>query len=177
MVYKIIPAENLWWLYAILVAGGLMMVFGYLVMVRESKQSGVKNRWVLKIRFVLPFTATAMLMACWMVYQQATATLEISDTSVIIHAGFYDQEIIKSSLQLNEAKIISLSKSSQLQPVHRMNGTGAPSLKAGWFGLRNGEKAFLLVTDPDNVLYLPTSDYVLLLSLENPEGFLAHLKK
>lgn len=118
-----------------------------------------------------------MLGGCWVIYKQATATLEIADETLKVHAGLYSQEIMKSDLRIDEAKIIELSKNRQLQPVLRTNGTGAPGFRAGWFVLRNGEKAFLLVTDTKNILYIPSSEFTLLVSLENPEDFLAHLKK
>jgi len=177
MSFGIIPPENLWWLYAILIASAFAMVFAYVSISRQSKQPGQEKRWVLKLRFILPLMAIMGLVGCWTVYKQATATLEISDDTLKIHAGLYSQEILKSDLRLNEAKIIKLSESRQLQPISRTNGTGAPGFGAGWFVLRNGEKAFLLVADADNILYIPSREFALLVSLVNPEGFLANLKK
>ena len=177
MIFSIIPPENLWWLYAILVIGAFTTVFAYISMSRQSKQPDQKKRWILKLRFLLPLAAVMMLAGCWVIYKQATATLEISGETLKIHAGLYSQEIMKSDLRLNEAKIIKLSKSRQLQPILRTNGTGTPGFGAGWFVLRNNEKAFLLVADADNVLYIPSREFALLVSLDNPEGFLADLKK
>ena len=84
---------------------------------------------------------------------------------------------MKLDLRLNEARIVKLSENRPLHPVSRTNGTGAPGFSAGWFVLRNGEKAFLLVADTDNVLYIPSREFALMVSLNNPEGFLANLKK
>jgi hypothetical protein len=172
MIFEIYPAENLWWLYTILVLGSIVMAFGYFLMVRESKNQVSGEKWVLKLRFILPFAAVGMLGACWMVYKQETATLEITEKALVVHAGGYSQVIARSRLRLEEAKLVDLEKDHPFQPVIRTNGTGAPTLRAGWFVLRNREKAFLLVTNTQRVLYLPTRDFVLMASLKNPEIFL-----
>ncbi len=58
----------------------------------------------------------------------------------------------------------------------RTMGTGLPGYGAGWFRLRNGEKALAYVTAPSRIAYVPTSDgYSLLLSLEAPDAFLRAL--
>ena len=63
----------------------------------------------------------------------------------------------------------------------RVDGLGAsmPGLNAGWFKLRNGEKAFCVVTEQSRVSYLRSaSDNVsLLLSLENPDRLKALLER
>ncbi|QPJ61567.1 MAG: hypothetical protein G3M70_06575 [Candidatus Nitronauta litoralis] len=172
MLFKIVSAENLWWLYLVFVAGALAMALGYVSMARQAKDPSASKKWLLKIRFILPLCTIGMLLATWLVYKQETATLEIRKDSLLIHAGWYSQEIPKSRLRLDEARFINLKEEHQLQPVIRTNGTGAPGLSAGWFRLRNGDKAFLLVTRKNNVLYLPTQDYILLLSLKEPVKFL-----
>jgi hypothetical protein len=172
MIFEIYPAENLWWLYAVLVLGALAMVYGYFVIARETKNQVSEKKWVLKLRFILPFAALGMLGSCWIVYKQETATLEITEKTLVVHAGWYSQVIAKSNLRFEEAKLVDLEQDHLLQPVIRTNGTGAPTLKAGWFVLRNREKAFLLVTNTRRVLYLPTRDFVLMVSLKIPEKFL-----
>lgn len=172
MLFKIVPADNMWWLYLIFLAGAIAMVLGTISLARQARDPATSKKWWLKLRFILPFGAMGMLLSCWLVFKQETATLEITNDAVLIHAGWYSQEIPKSSLRLEEARFINLEEERQLQPVARTNGTGAPGLRAGWFKLRNGDKAFLLVTRKSNVLYLPTQDYIMLVSLEKPEEFL-----
>ena len=172
MIFEIYPAENLWWLYAVLVLGSIAMVFGYFSMARESKNPVSGKKWVLKLRFILLFASLGMLGSCWIVYKQETATLEITEKTLVVHAGGYSQEIARINLRLVEAKLVNLEEDHPLQPHIRTNGTGAPTLRAGWFVLRNREKAFLLVTNTQKVLYLPTRDFVLMASLKNPERFL-----
>jgi hypothetical protein len=177
MKFMIYPAENLWWLYGIFILAAIAMIFGYFSLARQSQNpSGVK-KYVLRIRYILIFFAVGMLVACWLVYKQETATLEITEKTLIVHAGWYSQEIARSSLQLEEAKIVNLEEVPSLQPVIRTNGTGMPTLQAGWFVLRNRKKAFLLITKPRKVLYLPTRDFILMVSLKNPEKLLENLSE
>ncbi len=175
MLFKVVPAENIWWLYLVFLSGAIAMVLGYVSMARKANDPATPKKRSQNLRFILPFGALAMLLSCWLVYKQETATLEIRNDAVLIHAGWYSQEIPKPELRLEEARFINLEEERQLQPVARTNGTGAPGLSAGWFILRNGDKAFLLVTRKNNILYLPTQDYILLVSLKKPEEFLDSL--
>jgi crotonobetainyl-CoA:carnitine CoA-transferase CaiB-like acyl-CoA transferase len=59
----------------------------------------------------------------------------------------------------------------------RTNGVGLPGYRAGWFRLRNGEKALAFVTDVHRVTYLRTTDgYSVLLSVEQPQQFASALQ-
>jgi hypothetical protein len=55
-------------------------------------------------------------------------------------------------------------------------GTGLPGYQAGWFRLRNGDRALLYLTDRSKAVYVPTTEgYGVLLSPAEPEQFLAAL--
>jgi hypothetical protein len=56
-------------------------------------------------------------------------------------------------------------------------GTGLPGYSAGWFSLRNGEKALLFVTDRSRVVRIPTRDgYSLMVSPRHPQAFMEALR-
>ena len=58
------------------------------------------------------------------------------------------------------------------QPKWRTNGAGLPGYAAGWFKLRNKEKALVFLTDRSRVVYIPTNkDYSVLLSVREAEEF------
>ncbi len=177
MNFEIYPAGNLWWLYAIFISGAILMVYGFFHLTHQSKSMVGLKKFALNIRFIFPVTAILMLVACWLVYKQDTATLEITGDTLVIHAGWYSQEIERSNLRLEEAQVLNLKDNHHLQPVLRTNGTGAPTLKAGWFILRNRDKAFLLITKTSEVLYLPTRDFIFMASLKNPHDFLELLSE
>ena len=58
-----------------------------------------------------------------------------------------------------------------------IDGTGLPGYQAGWFRLRNGEKALVYLTDRGRAVYVPTTaGYSVLLSPAEPDAFLAALR-
>jgi hypothetical protein len=72
---------------------------------------------------------------------------------------------------------VVLAREAELQPTRRTMGTGLPGYQAGWFRLRNGEKALLYLTDQARAVYIPTTlGYSVLLSPVDPDAFLAALR-
>lgn len=91
--------------------------------------------------------------------------LILTDTELIVRAGFYGRTLPRSSLRPDSALELSLTDRRDLAPRWRTNGIALPGFRAGWFRLRNNEKALLLLTDPFHVTYLPTSEgYALVVS-------------
>ena len=91
--------------------------------------------------------------------------LILSDTELAFRTGFYGRTLPLSSLRTESALEVSLVERRDLAPRWRTNGIGLPGFRAGWFRLRNNDKALVLLTDPFHVTYLPTSEgYVLLVS-------------
>ncbi len=91
--------------------------------------------------------------------------LILTETELIVRAGFYGRTLRRSSLRPDSALEVSLVDRRDLAPRWRTNGIGLPGFRAGWFRLRNSDKALVLLTDPFHVTYLPTSEgYVLLIS-------------
>ncbi len=87
------------------------------------------------------------------------------------------ETVYQAALRVPEARVVDLSREADLQPRSRRWGTGLPGYAAGWFRLRNGERALLYVTAWSRVLYIPTSaGYVLLLSPQHPDEMLADLR-
>ena len=89
----------------------------------------------------------------------------LSATELTIRTGFYGRTLRRSSLRPDSALQVSLLDRREFAPRWRTNGIALPGFRAGWFRLRNGDKALVLLTDPFNVTYLPTAEgYVLLIS-------------
>jgi len=81
-------------------------------------------------------------------------------------------------LRLDAAEIVPLSDGSPLYPTVRLNGIHIADYRAGWFGLQNGEKAYLVLSSRSQVIHIPTRDgYRLLLSVNHPEALLDALQK
>jgi hypothetical protein len=56
-------------------------------------------------------------------------------------------------------------------------GTAYPGYRAGWFRLRNGEKALVYLTETNRTVYVPTRNgYSVMLTPQQPERFLERLR-
>jgi hypothetical protein len=102
---------------------------------------------------------------------------ELSDAGLRLRGDLYGRLIPAAELRGGAARIVDLGATDELQPRLRTMGTALPGYRAGWFRLRNGEKALLYVTDTRQAVYLPTRrGYSLLLSPQQPERFLERLR-
>jgi Bacterial PH domain len=107
-----------------------------------------------------------------------TARFEVSSEGLRLRGDFYGRLIPARSLRLDIARAVDLRNEPTLEPVLRTAGTAISGYRAGWFRLRDGERALLYVTDPAHVAYVPTSDgYSVLLSVADPVAFLASLRR
>jgi len=105
------------------------------------------------------------------------ATFQVNDSRLVID-GEYSRSIPLRDLDLGHARVLSLDQAGELRPDSRTNGVGLPGYRAGWFQLRNGQKALLYVTATNEVIYLPTNEgYSLLLSVIHPDAFLESLRR
>jgi hypothetical protein len=85
----------------------------------------------------------------------------------------YGRTIPGRELIAEQARVLDLTKDTDYALARRTNGTGLPGYKAGWFRLRNGEKALVFVTDPKSVAYVPTrAGYSILVSVAEPARLL-----
>ena len=102
---------------------------------------------------------------------------EIAGDGLRLVGDLYGRVVPKRDIRLNGARRVDLAREAGLQPKWRRIGTALPGYQAGWFRLRNGEKALLYLTDRTRAVYIPTTaGYSLLLSPADPDGFLARLR-
>ncbi len=106
------------------------------------------------------------------------ARFVLSDSGLDLRGDIYGRRLPWAALRVEEARVVDLTREGALAPRARRGGTGLPGYAAGWFRLRNGERALLYVTQRKRVLYVPTNaGYALLLSPEDPDGMLADLRR
>jgi hypothetical protein len=106
------------------------------------------------------------------------ARFEVSPAGLRLRGDLYGRLIPTAQLRLDSARAIDLRSTPNLRPTTRTRGTGFPGYQSGWWRLRDGERALLYVTDQSTVVYVPTRDgYSVLLSVKNPEAFLASLRR
>ncbi len=105
------------------------------------------------------------------------ARFEIRADGLHLQGDLYGRLVPRQQLRLDGARRIDLAREEELRPRSRRMGTALPGYQAGWFRLRNGEKALLYLTDRSRAVYIPTTaGYSLLLSPADPEGFLSRLR-
>jgi hypothetical protein len=102
-----------------------------------------------------------------------TSTFEVSTNGLRLKGDLYGRLIPAADLRVAEARRVDLESQTTLQPRMRTAGTAIPGYRAGWFRLKNGEKALVYVTDPHRVVYVPTTKgYSVLLRVQEADSFL-----
>ena len=102
---------------------------------------------------------------------------EIRADGLRLEGDLYGRLVPRPDLRVDLARRVDLGREEQLRPKSRRIGTALPGYQAGWFRLRNGEKALLYLTDRTRAVYIPTTaGYSLLVSPADPDGFLSQLR-
>jgi hypothetical protein len=102
---------------------------------------------------------------------------EVDANELYVHGDLFSRRIPRSAIRTDEVRRLSGDDYRTYEPVIKTCGTGLPGYLSGWFRLRNREKAFIFVTDSKRAVYIPASiGYSLLLTPEDPDGFIAALR-
>lgn len=105
------------------------------------------------------------------------ARFEVSPDGLRLRGDVYGRAIPLSQLRLAEARRVDLTALPGFEPAWRTWGTGLPGYRAGWFRLRNRERALVYLTDRTRVVHIPTTEgFSLILSPADPDGFVASLR-
>lgn len=111
------------------------------------------------------------------VYGSQRAAVHLTRDTLSFHGDLYGRPLPLEAVRRDQARIISLADQPSLRPVGRRLGTGLPGYLSGWVNLQSGEKALVFLTTRDRVIYLPTTrGYSVLLSLRDPDRFLARIR-
>jgi hypothetical protein len=130
------------------------------------------------VLFIALLLLVLLCLFSYLGYSSRYSQFELSEEGLRIRGDLYGRTIPISSLVVSEARKVNLNDLPQYQPKWRTNGTSVPGYRAGWFKLRNGEKALMYVTETTNVVYLPTREgYSVLMSVTNPDEFLQFLQQ
>jgi hypothetical protein len=105
------------------------------------------------------------------------ARFDISPAGLQLRGDWYGRMIPAEQIRGQAVKRVDFAAEPGLTPQRRTMGTGLPGYQAGWFRLRNGERALLYLTDRRRAVYVPTAaGYSLLLSPADPDAFLSALR-
>lgn len=101
----------------------------------------------------------------------------MSSGGLRLRGDLYGRVIPANELRIDQARRVDLAATPELAPRWKTMGTGMPGYQAGWFRLRNGEKALLYLTDRTRAVFVPTTQgYGVLVSPADPDGFIRALK-
>lgn len=135
-----------------------------------------RGLWIF-VAVILVIVGVAMVFLFVTARGATISRFELSDAGLRLRGDLYGRMIPASALRGGATRIVDLANTRELQPRWRTMGTAFPSYRAGWFKLRNGEKALLYLTDGRRAVYVPTTrGYSLLLSPQEPERFVERLR-
>ena len=123
--------------------------------------------------------ALTIVVMTYLLLANRFTKFSLENNSLHIKGTLYGKTIARETLDIENAEVIDWSQDTHkdYRPIIRTNGIGLPYYQAGWFRLKNKQKALLFVTSKENVVSIPTHDgYLLMLSVDNPDAFLQKLK-
>ena len=114
----------------------------------------------------------------YLAWSSRHSSFTVSPAGLRVRGDLYGRLVPAEAIVADGARALDLRAEPDRRPVSRRFGTGLPGFAAGWFRLRNGERALLYLTDRTRVVYVPTREgYSLLLSVERPAEFVRRLRE
>jgi hypothetical protein len=173
--FKIAPlndgAMRLNWLILLPMIAVLSVVFPLILSDKKVTQP-----WLLMAPVGL-ITCSVLGLLIWMIGSSRRTRFEVSPQGLQIHYPLYGRSFTRKELDLDAARMVNLEHEADLRPAWRTNGVGLVGFGAGWFRLKNKQKALIFLANHQPVVLLPTrQDFVLLLTPEHPESFLEALR-
>jgi hypothetical protein len=121
--------------------------------------------------FAVPAIVLAVCAGGWLWLRRLVARVGVRLAGDALHVdgGVARRDFLLSSLARGGLEIVDLDQRTELKPMLRTWGIGLPGLQAGWFRLRNGDKAFCVLGGRRRVSALKADDGTrVLLSLADP---------
>ena len=129
---------------------------------------------------VLMLIPAAVLIGHWLLMRRLHRIgVSVADGELVVNTGLSTKRIALAQLRKHGLRIVDLRERTELKPWLRTMGTSLPGLAAGWFRLRNGQRALCLLLERDHVSYLRSDEdnVTLLLSLREPQTLRALLER
>jgi hypothetical protein len=132
--------------------------------------------WFVPLLMAVILVPVVVLLG-WTLVVARAARFEVSPAGLALHGDWYGRSIPSGQIRGQDAKRVDFATEPDLAPKWRTMGTGLPGYQAGWFRLKNGEKALLYLTDRSRAVYVPTTaGYSLLISPADPDRFLSAVR-
>jgi len=110
------------------------------------------------------------------IFSIKNTNISIKDNEVVIRSFLYGRKIPLDNILKDEVQAINLKQNNEYNISIRTNGISLPNLNFGWMRLNNGNRALVFLTNRENVLLMPTKDFVVLFSMKKTEEFISKLK-
>lgn len=173
-VFQIVPARS----RGLFIIGGVVICIPSIVLLTLVVIEGTKVIKPIPVAIMVG-SLLFLTVVLYVVFLSArSAQFEVSSEGLRLRGDFYGRLIPLSALELNQGRLLDLTMEKAYRPSWKTFGSSFPGYEAGWFRLKNKEKALLYLTDRRKAVYIPTKNgYSLLLSPNNPERFLEVLKR
>ena len=133
------------------------------------------------LALLTPISFVILVLGAFFAYYAWTYThvrFEVSPSGLRITGSVYGRQIPMEQLIVPQARVVNLNEEPGFALSWRTNGVGLPFYSAGWFKLKNGQKALAFITNRRDVVCIPTNrGYSVMLSVVHPEHFVATLKQ
>ncbi len=127
--------------------------------------------------WILALVALPILLVGYFLYSAGHTTFVISPEGLRIRGDIYGRFVPAAKLQPAAARAVDLTVDRDMALGWKKNGLGMSGYKSGWFSLKGGGSALVIVTDQNRVVAVPTLDgYTILLSVADPAGFIRDLQ-
>ncbi len=138
--------------------------------------ASLRGVWIVVGILVLVMVPVFVLLGASLTGARASR-FEVSHEGLRIRGDLYGRLIPAAELRTDGVTRVDFSVQPELTPRMRTLGTGLPGYQAGWFRLRNGEKALVYMTDRRRAVYVPTTlGYGVLVSPADPEAFVSAVR-
>ncbi|MEM8674324.1 MAG: PH domain-containing protein [Cyanobacteria bacterium P01_G01_bin.67] len=138
--------------------------------------ASTKPLWFIAV--ITTLLALVFAIVVYTGYSAQHSRVELRSDRLTLVGDLWGRTIPLESIDVSQAMIVNQDQQSEYSLKRRTFGTGLPGYASGWFRLRNGEKALVYLTRNTSNVYLPTSlNYILLLSVEQPERFIETLQR
>lgn len=136
-----------------------------------------EGRVVWPVALVVVLLVLVFGLLAWTMRGSRTSRFEVSPDGLRLRGDLYGRLIPAEAIRGDSVRVVDLTAVPELRPQVRTFGTSLGGYQAGWFRLRNREKALLYLTDRRNAVYVPTTKgYSLLLSPREPQRFVERVK-
>ncbi|ABV89143.1 PH domain-containing protein [Shewanella pealeana] len=117
---------------------------------------------------------TLMLFAfSWLFFKADDSKLIIGENKLILDVPFYAMTLPLAEVEINDIQRLDWQREPDLKLESRHNGVGMSGYQLGWFRLSNNQKAFVVMSEEENLVMIPTlRGYRIILSLQEPDKLL-----